>query len=322
MVYKGKIKAKKAQMPAFAWLFSIIVGAVILFLAFFFVTQYGKQVQQPTQQVILGSGINILLEPFTAIGSLAEARSSILEFPASTYIEFGCNANADYSEIKAKNVEHRTFDLAKKTYDKYIFSQQITTKEKERLLGFSLPIRIPFYVATATILTKGNYCFVNLPLHHKNTLEAIDDYIHHTKYNFTYVSSAASCPPGYIKVCTSGCDININCLSPSCTYGFVGNKPWLNELLLAAIFSEEETYHCNLDRILERAKVLASIYKKKADSLQQKGCAMGGMTAALDLYVSEINKFKINKNNPSPLYNAIAQIQNINSALSGDCKLL
>jgi len=318
--------AKKAELPAFAWLFSIIIGAAILFLAFFFVTQYGKQVAQPQEQVGLGSGINMLLEPFTAVGSLVEAKGSILEFTSNVYIEFGCNSVNDYSEIKAKKATHKTFDLTKNAYDKYIFSNIITTQEKESLLAFSVPIKEPFYIATPTIITKGNYCFVGLPFQYKNILESIDDNINETKYNFNYTSSQGSCPAGYTKVCfsLSGCDININCLDASCNYGSINDKFWFNELVFAGIFSKSETYNCNLDRILERAKKVAFIYKQKSLNLQNKGCAMGGMVSALDAFTAAIDNFKANKNanNLASLYSSISQIQNINSGLNGDCRIV
>ncbi|MEM4318486.1 MAG: hypothetical protein QW244_01485 [Candidatus Pacearchaeota archaeon] len=308
-----KEKGIKAQLPAFAWIFSIIIGAVILFFAFFFVTQYGKQVAEPTRAAGIESGIAILLEPFAAVGSLVEAQGSILEFPAGSYIEFGCNIDNDYSEIKARNIKEKTFSLTKKVYDKYLFSQPITTRNKAKLFAFSMPIKEPFYIATPIVIVNGKYCFSSLPLQYKNTLEKISEKINETDSAFNFTS----CPSGYIQVNIDWCD-------SACNYGYIGKKYWFGDLIFPAIFSDELTYNCNLDRMLEREKVLISIYKKKVENLGNKGCPTAGMSSALDNFKTQVDNFQKNKNinNLASLYNSIKQIENLNAGLPSDCKII
>ncbi|MEM2173444.1 MAG: acid shock protein [Candidatus Pacearchaeota archaeon] len=306
-----KARAQKAQLSSFAWIFSLIIGAVILFFAFFFVTQYGKQVAKPTKEVSVESGINILLEPFSEVGSLVEAQGTALEFPADSYTEFGCNANNDYSEIKWRNRKEKTFSIIKQVPDKYIFSKPLITTQKETFFAFSMPLKDPFFIATPVIIVDGKYCLTNLPYQYRTKLEEISkDIISKTKsaINFT------NCPSDYYK-------IDIGC--SACNYGFVDGKPWFSDLIYAAIFSDFDTYNCNLDRILARAKILASIYKTKAQLLRNKGCTIGNIEGALDSFITAIDTFMKSKtgNNLGSLYNSIVQLRNINAGLVADCKL-
>jgi len=288
---------KKAQMQQFAWIFSIIVGAVVLFLAFFFVTQYSKQVERPTKQITIASGINILLEPFSAIGSLAEIRAEPIELPAGIYVEFNCNAVKDYSEIKAREKGHRRFDLTEKVYDKYIFAKTIETKARSKFFAFSLPIKIPFYVATATVIVADDYCLASLPNNdYKESLQEVYDSIED-------------------KV-----DIELDF---SCSENLLEGKQYIDGLILAAVFSEDDVYNCNLERILSRAIRIAGIYKEKAMLMQQKGCSVGNVISALDNYINAAKNFKANMNeqNLNSFYSAIEQLKNANGNLKKECRL-
>jgi hypothetical protein len=323
MSAKAKRKVRKSQLSSFAWIFSIIVGAVFFFLAFFFVTQYGKKTAEPQREAIVESGISVLVEPFSAIGSLVEAQGSVLEFPPETYVEFGCNVDGDYSEIKARSTKERTFSLIKKAYDKYIFSSAITTKGKENYFAFSMPLKDPFYIATPVIIVTNNYCF-SLPSYEmEEELKAISEKINLTKYRFNFTG----CPPGYLKVCgdtsTSGCNISINSL-PACggKCGYVGGKFWWGDLVYPAIFADSEVYNCNLKRILGRMETLADIYKAKANNLQ--GCSVGQIVSSLDSLKNTINKVKNSPQNTQnwiDFYNQIAALEAANEALPKECKV-
>jgi len=322
MSAKAERKARKSQLSSFAWIFSIIVGAVFFFLAFFFVTQYGKKTAEPQREAIVESGISVLVEPFSAIGSLVEAQGSVLEFPPETYVEFGCNVDGDYSEIKARSTKERTFSLIKKAYDKYIFSSAITTKGKENYFAFSMPLKDPFYIATPVIIVTNNYCF-SLPYEMEEELKAISEKINLTKYRFNF-SDGGRCPEGYVSVCadTSVCYIKINSL-PGCggKCGFVGNKFWWGDLVYPAIFADETVYQCNLKRILERMKTLADIYLNKTAMLE--GCNTGDISAKLEELKSAIDNFKnhMNGNTLVLLYNKITALEAANEALPKECKV-
>jgi hypothetical protein len=323
MSAKAERKVRKSQLSSFAWIFSIIVGAVFFFLAFFFITQYGKKTAEPQREAIVESGISVLVEPFSAIGSLVEAQGSVLEFPPETYVEFGCNVDGDYSEIKARSTKERTFSLIKKAYDKYIFSSAIATKGKENYFAFSMPLKDPFYIATPVIIVTNNYCFVSLPSYEmEEELKAISEKINLTKYRFNFTD----CPPGYLKVCgdtsTSGCDISISSL-PACggKCGYVGGKFWWGDLVYPAIFADSDVYNCNLERILERMKTLADIYLNKTAMLE--GCNTGDISEKLKELKNAIGNFKGSKdgNNLVSLYNKIAALEAANEALPKECKV-
>jgi hypothetical protein len=320
MSAKAKRKVRKSQLSSFAWIFSIIVGAVFFFLAFFFVTQYGKKTAEPQREAIVESGISVLVEPFSAIGSLVEAQGSVLEFPPETYVEFGCNVDGDYSEIKARSTKERTFSLIKKAYDKYIFSSPIATKGKENYFAFSMPLKEPFYIATPVIIVTNNYCFVGLPYEMQEELKAISEKINLTKYRFNFTQTSGECPTGYITVCERGCNFQIQFLCGG-KCGFVGNKFWWGDLVYPAIFADSEVYNCNLKRILGRMETLADIYKAKANNLQ--GCSVGQIVSSLDSLKNTISKIKNlqNTQNWIEFYNQITALEAANEALPKECKV-
>jgi hypothetical protein len=319
MLAKAERKVRKSQLSSFAWIFSIIVGAVFFFLAFFFVTQYGKKTAEPQREAIVESGISVLVEPFSAIGSLVEAQGSVLEFPPETYVEFGCNVDGDYSEIKARSTKERTFSLIKKAYDKYIFSSPIATKGKENYFAFSMPLKEPFYIATPVIIVTNNYCFVNLPYEMEEELKAISEKINLTKYRFNF-SDGGRCPEGYVSVCA---DTSVCYSLPACggKCGYVGGKFWWGDLIYPAIFADETVYQCNLERILERMKTLADIYLNKTAMLE--GCNTGDVSTRLKDLKNAIETFEKYKNGNTlvSLYNQIAALEAANEALPKECKV-
>lgn len=310
-----KQKRKKAQIPTFAWIFSIIVGAVFLFLAFFFVTQYGKKVAEPERGAIVESGISILTEPFLAVGSLVEAKSSILEFPANTHVEFDCNIDKDSSVIKAKGVKEKTFSLVKNVHEKYIFSDTIITKSKENFFAFTMPMKQPFYIVTPIVIVTQNYCLVDFPYQYQTELERISGDINKAKYRFNFTEAA--CPSGYTSITLQ----NLGCMA-GCEYGIVGSKYWFGNLIYPAVFTSEEVYNCNLDRILERMKILATLHMEKVKLLSNSGCSAGDLLNKLNSLVSAINDFKQDKNGNTlgRLYSTIKAVENANQALDINCR--
>lgn len=276
-------------MQQFAWIFSIIIGALILFFAFFFITQYTTKIGSPKKQITLAKSINLLLEPFSAIGSLAEMRGEIIEFPKDIYVEFGCDK--DYNEIKAKEIKHKYFDLTEKVYDKFIFAKKITTKSKTKFFAFSLPIKIPFYASTAIVIVVNDTCVGSLNEEYKENLEEI--------YNSL----------------KDNVDVKIN-------FTCYSENPYsdLDGFAVAYLFSDAQNFNCNLERILNRAINIAEIYKKKAELLQAKGCDMGNIIYALDVYINKTKKFIQNKNK-NELLLAIQQLNEANDNLDFNCKL-
>ncbi|MEM1577788.1 MAG: hypothetical protein QXM27_02145 [Candidatus Pacearchaeota archaeon] len=279
---------KKSQMQQFAWIFSIIVGALILFFAFFFVSQYSKQIAIPTKQITLEKSLDLLLEPFSAIGSLAEMRAEIIELPKDIYVEINCNE--DYNEIKAREISHKNFDITQKVYEKYIFTKKINTKSKTKFFAFSLPIEIPFYVATATVIVTNDTCVSSLPYQYRENLKEIYDLVKD-------------------KVDTK---IEFDCSTI--------NNPYIDfdGIAVAYLFSDLNNFDCNLDRILRRAINIAEIYKEKAMLMQAKGCNMKNVIYALDNYINAIKNFKLNKQN---FLSSINELNNANSELSPECSL-
>ncbi len=148
--------------------------------------------------------------------------------------------------------------------NKYLFSN--STVEGKKFYIFSKPFEFPFKVADLIYLTSAEekYCFDSgsLPEEIKKEITQIGQ-----------ANLAPNCTgpeyKDYIKVCFNGqlCDINVNYDSYRKTVkkrgqgevDFVGDA-----LMYAAIFSDNDTYECQVQRLLMRTKELANLYKEKA----------------------------------------------------------
>ena len=80
---------KKAYLQiSFAWLFAIIVGAFILFLAIYGVTKLIKT-EETTQEARTGKEISVLLNPLET--SFETGKTTSLTLPIETRIYNKCN---------------------------------------------------------------------------------------------------------------------------------------------------------------------------------------------------------------------------------------
>jgi len=293
---------RKAQFQQFAWIFSVIVGALILFFTFFFLSQYAKQVEKPSRQITIASGINILVEPFSAISNLAEIRAEILELPKNYVVEIGCEKN--YNTIKAKNIKEKYFEISEKVYDKYIFSKTINTSKNNKFLVYSMPIEIPFHVGNAIVIVTEDACLKDLP-YKKNELKEVIEELEIEKIP---------------KINFTGCDDKNKYNKGEGDYGNLGGKIWIRNLVSAAVFSDKELYNCNLDRILDRAIKIADILKGKAEIASVYGCDYGNIVGILEEYKNKAEKLKGNQD-LAEFYNIIKQLEDANRNLPIECRL-
>ena len=326
-------KMKKAQIQ-FGWIFAVIVGALILFLAFYFVGAILFQ-QREKEETEYARFLDILMNPFASFGHLIKSAYDKLMLPKESEVIIECNKegfeNLGYNEISViQKAEKSNGGIQKKVYDKYIFAPQpMKGKEFDAL---SKPFEMPWRITNIIILWPSNqeYCFVNAPSKVKNEL-GNESNIGLNISSIIFSNSINKCPKNSIKVCFGGnCngDIKVdtgektveNCLGNSCKTVYYSDFGGYS-LMYAAIFSDPILYECNIKRIASRIKLEVYVYQKKALALRQRGC--NSVYDLNPLKNAAENLFK-NPSNPrqiTDLEQAARTLKNINEAVYTDCVL-
>lgn len=250
---------------SFGWLFAIIAGIVIIFLAIYGVTKL-IQTENEAIDAEVGEEIGILLNPLET--SFESATSTSFTIPAESRIYNECD---DYSGFGKQliSISQKSFnkwsetDLQASFANKYIFSEKIS--EGKNFYVFSKPFEFPFKVSDLIYLSSAEnvYCFADAPPDIEEELEEL------AQANIL----AENCSEETINVCFSGdCDVNVYY---SAGYVEKNGKTMYFEtdaLMYAAIFSDAEIYECHLKRLMKRVEELAKIYKTKANFVEGYGC--------------------------------------------------
>ena len=258
---------KGALQISFGWLFAIIVGAFIIFLAIYGVTKF-MGTEQETIDAKTSNEIGILLNPLET--SFESAKTTSFSLPAESRISNGCNDRGNFGK-QLISVSQKSFNKWTETNleasfpNKYIFSRE--TVEGKNFYIFSKPFDFPFKVSDLIYMTssKETYCFVDAPEDIEDEIKTINQANLLTE----------DCSENSINVCFSGnCDINVDYSSDG---GFVEKGEEIlyfvsDSLMYAAIFADPDVYECQLKRLMQRVKELSSIYLDKAISVNQGGC--------------------------------------------------
>lgn len=261
-------KNQKAQFQiSFAWLFAIIVGAFILFLAIYAAVKVINTGESATS-ARAGKEISVLLNPLET--GFEAGKTTLLKMPVETRIHNKCSP--------AGNFGRQTIQLSQKSFNKwtetdidvgfsnkYIFSEDIT--EGKNFFLFSKPFRFPFKIADMIYLTstKKDYCFMDAP-------ERINEEISDLNQENLFTGN---CPGNSIKICFEGgseCDINVNENIRSVEKRNQIVYYETDALMYAAVFSDKDIYECQIERIMQRAEELSLLYDDKATFLSSQGC--------------------------------------------------
>jgi len=282
---------KKAdlQIP-FSWMFAIIVGAIILVLAIYFLVHFMKT-GQTEHEVKTSKEIGVLLSPLE-IG-FEEGKKSVLEVSTDTKIYSSCNLFGNFGRqgimVKEK-LNNKWAESSKEVVfqNKYIFAEKQVEGRKFYL--FSKPFNFPFKVASLIYLipVRQNYCFVDAP-------EDIENEIKNLGFEnmFFKDSSSQNCSGNELNVCFSfdnECNISIDCSDTECLSGRTIKQDkeayfYTSSLMYATIFSDLDLYECQLKRLLKRTSILASLYGEKLTLTNFLGC--------LNYLSSDLNAFKM-----------------------------
>lgn len=298
---------------SFAWLFAILVGAFILFIALY---ASGKILNtgQETQLAQTGKEIGILLNPLET--GFETGKTNSITMPIETRIHNLCNNDAGNFGKQGIRVSQKSFgewaetDMYINFENKYIFSENTTEGKKFYL--FSKPFEFPYKVTDFIYMSgsKEYYCFVEPPETIKTELDSLGQENINTECSDSQKENS-------INVCFSGerCEIRVD---------YNGNKVMKankimefqeDALMYAAIFSDPEIYECQLQRVIKRMKTLAILYKEKSRIISREGCSQN---IELNKLVSSASGYK-NSANLYSLKRTVEEIEQQNRFSS--CRL-
>lgn len=269
----------------FAWIFAVIVGAVILFLAFYFIGTHllGERMKHET---IEAQAFEMIMNPLSYLGNLGAVTATPLKLTEKAELVIDCKSPSSETELGWNSIEviterkkERKEPVIRKAYDKYLYAD-ITGEEVKTLQSLTATFDMPWRVADLTMLwsIKKNYCFVEAPdrIINKlgNTTETSLDIKSISFCNNTNMPGC--CPLGSTIVCFPkaeeddyNCEITVSLTTvkkDGLRLFYIGleDDKSRDALLYAAIFSNKTLYDCNLRRLAKRLSLQTKIYLKKA----------------------------------------------------------
>jgi len=263
------MKSKRGYLDiSFGLIFGIVVGIIILGLAIYATIKFITS-EQTVIDVKTSKEIGILLNPLETGFETGKTNSLIM--PVETRFYNKCKIEGIFGE-QGIQVQQKSFNKWTNTNleinfpNKYIFSESMI--EGEKFLLFSKPFEFPFKVGDVITMTSYDtkYCFVNAP---ENIAEELG-----RLQQENIATENCEDKGGFVKVCFSSgdCDINVNYNSKYVERE--GEKVYFegDALMYGAIFSDKETYECELKRLIKRMGVLSLLYKDKAVFIARANC--------------------------------------------------
>ncbi|MDP3992586.1 MAG: hypothetical protein U1B79_00745 [Candidatus Pacearchaeota archaeon] len=253
---------------SFAWLFAIIIGAIILFFAIYASVKL-INIEEGVSTAETGKEISVLLNPLET--GFGEERTTPLTIPVESRINNRCESFADFGEqeisiSQKKGGEWTDTGVGSVTYNKYIFSNK--SVQGKNFYLFSKPFEFPFKISDLIFLTSAEetYCFVDAPEEIQEELTSLSQANLFTE----------NCPSDSKKVCfgsDSNCDIIVKENEKSVEKDD-GELVYYetDALMYAAVFADKEIYECQVQRLMKRLGILALIYNDKENILSGRGC--------------------------------------------------
>jgi len=266
---------KKGQFN-FVWLFAIVAGGAILFLAIFGAMRTGDTYRYQADTEIAKS-LSVITDPLQA--GFAEGSFGKISFRQETRINNLCLGGGfgknDISVSTRSNIGEPWNSPGGPTsiHNKYFFSSE--TSSGLEYYVFSKPFNFPYEISDLIFMTSDNYCFLNAP-------EEIADEIIGMNIENIEVDNCSLVDS--VNVCFgsgSDCDVMVygSCGSRCDTVydeGTVsksgGDMKYVGNLMYAAIFSDKLIYDCNVGRLMYRNGKIAEEFVAKADLMDARGC--------------------------------------------------
>ncbi len=315
-----KRRGKKGFIE-FGWIFALIVGALILLFAFYFI---GTKMNESKvgQGLVAENTLDILLNPFSSFGGLGATSSKEITLQKKERINFSCNSDFGFGYdaiLSATNPGVRM--VPKKVYDKYLFSEDSIYSKNLQVI--SKPFSMPWRVVDLIYLfsrDKG-YCFVGM-----SQSRVADEFGSGTTgmniSSFKFKDSKADCEES-ITVCYGyGCDIVIDFEYSRVIKG-TKEFPFIDDsTMYAAIFSSYDIYSCNMKRVAQRIRYETEVYRNKAQALGAKGCSSIFSLEALDQSAGQVILSRTSSELTYSLNNLRVAADALNSQnMNADCSL-
>lgn len=289
---KQIIKSKKALEMSFSFIFAMIVGAAILFLAIYGVSSLIKNADT-THGSEISKEISILIDPLQT--SIESSREMSIELPQETRIKDKCYTYGDFgsqgltSALKGLKEEYGKEGVEVPITNKYLFTPN--SIEGKKLYLFSKGFDFPFKIGDIIVVTSNNYCFVRPPTNIEDEISRIKN--SNGMQNIEINESVEDCGNDTIKVCFDDvCDVSVYGLCVNCgneyETGFVekGNERmyYSGNLIYGAIFADRSIYECNIQRLMKRLNYQGLLFLYESEIIAKQNC-IAGIDADLGVFV-------------------------------------
>jgi hypothetical protein len=256
----------------FAWIFAIMVGAMVLFLAIYATTNFIQSSRFESDSKVAAQ-LGIILNPVET--NLESGKYSKIGFPDRTRVYNFCREAGNFGRQGIKtsvrsNIGKEWEDPGAEStfFNKYVFSNDIEEGEVMHVLvkGFEMP----FKIGDLIFMSADSYCFVNPPSEIKNEVGDLGV----ENIDIVETGRASDCHSRSKSVCFggggSGCDISVQGQSVRKKDGVVFYE---GALIYGAIFADSEIYECQVKRLMKRRAELAQLYASKTGFLSAQGCS-------------------------------------------------
>ncbi|MEK6873805.1 MAG: hypothetical protein AABW91_03090 [Nanoarchaeota archaeon] len=313
---------------SFVWLFSILIGTIIIFLAIYTATKLiGSNEYEINTKT--AADLRNILNPLGT--SFEDSKSEKIELIKDTRVYVTCNSEkGSFGENRIQLSEKSSFkDWTEPGGDVSIENQYLFAENRiqGRTVYFIItPFEMPYKVADIMSAFSDEYCFVNTPDKIKKEIESLKGNV--LPINFS--SSPSKCDEKSISVCfqSNGCDINVRgtCSGQDCEGNLFKNglveknntqMYYSDGLLYGAIFSSPENYQCNVKRLARKLGYVSEVYSEKA-RLSATRCNTGLQSDAVLLSKLAENYKTLND---LKLIEAQADIINTKNTALGECNL-
>jgi len=258
---------------SFAWLFSIVAGAVIIFLAIY---AGARMISSSQYQASTATAkeLSIIFEPLET--GLASGMSTQAVLSSETRIYNDCMMTGIFGkeEISLATKSGRSWSAPGGKIpieNKYLFSENIV--EGKKIYFFSMPFEFPFKVADMIVMFSKEYCLLNAPGFIEEDIENLN--LGNVKFN-------ENCSKDSVQVCFGAgtkCDVaaysNDGYETGYVTRGYE-KVYFIKNLLYPAIFSDAASYECNVKRLMKKASQLALVYRDESNLLSVKCSVVSG----------------------------------------------
>jgi len=310
------IRNKKAIEMGFNWIFAILAGGFILFLAIYGATNF-IGMGQNTINTETAAKIVAVFDPLET--GLASGKSSEINLVKKSKVYFECDSLANppfgqqiiaFSE-QTFGTKYSQKNRGVPIEDKYVFVESIL--EGKKIYLFTKPFFMSLKVADVIIMGIDDYCFYDTPLEIRDEIEGLN------LKSIHFPNSTEKCEGK--KVCfgkTVSCDVKVS-IKDNLVQKDGKKLYYVDNLVYGAIFASPEIYECNVKRLMNKFNELGNIYLDKISIIERKQCEPK-IQAKLNILMAGAKSLKTSKE-LIRLYEQAQEIDQINEEAKPGCKL-